>query len=854
MMLCSLVLPACSDNEVHEYDPESRPLTMSIGALDANFNPFFYTSGNDGTVISMTQAGMLASNSKGEIACGEDYPTVVKQYTLKYYDNSGKELAESSATNGNTAYSEYKFLIKNGMKFSDGEDLTIMDVLFSLYVNIDLAYTGSATLYSNDIQGLNAYRYQDPDLGDDDTAKTSFSTNGMQRITNIINYCSGETPQTATILADIETVKKLFLEELQTDWTTIQSSFESRDETYEYNFTETWQAFYLNEGVISIQTETNDNGAIVQLKDENGKYLTDLDKEGGYDYAADIEEAVTEEALEAYTKNGATDEVAREYVIRDYCINYIWEAKTGGYGEDNTIKTEEGIPDICQYWNTASTALEQFTGEERTKYYEELKEQNNGELLVKTISGVTTSRVTEFDGKSLGEEYDVLTIRVNGIDPKAIWNFAFSVCPLHYYSGSFGGKDYIAAAEADYKKYEAAKGDYQITEFGVECGNSTFFTEVLSDTSKNRFPVGAGAYKAQGDSNSFYANKFVNYERNEYFETMGDNIQNAKIKYLKLNEMGDNLVLTNLLTGAIHYGMPNATVENINQLKDSSSLTYTTYKTNGYGYVGINPKFVSDIAVRRVIMSAIDTASPTRNYYSKEYSEVIYRPMSSVSWAYPSGAKAYYQYTSSVTEIEQKMEEAGYVKNPSTGVYSNGSLTCKFTFTIAGSSSDHPAYQMFSEAAEILNQAGFDITVQTSSTALKDLASGNLAVWAAAWTSTIDPDMYQTYHMNSTASSVKNWNYPEILANPTKWSAEYSIITELSGYIDNARETNDQSTRKDYYAKCLDLVMELAVELPTYQRKDCEVYNSKIIKASSLNQNPNCYSSLIDRIWEIDYN
>ena len=32
------------------------------------------------------------------------------------------------------------------------------------------------------------------------------------------------------------------------------------------------------------------------------------------------------------------------------------------------------------------------------------------------------------------DEYDVLQITIDGIDPKAIWNFSFSVAPMSYYS------------------------------------------------------------------------------------------------------------------------------------------------------------------------------------------------------------------------------------------------------------------------------------------------------------------------------------------------------------------------------------------------------------------------------------
>ena len=146
-----------SGSTVKTYDTENRAFTMAIGAIDGNFNPFFYTAQNDGTVASMTQVSLLSTDASGNPYCGEDVPTVAKAYTLTEDDTT----------------TTYRFLIKNGMKFSDGYDLTVMDVLFSLYVYLDIAYTGSVTLYSTDIQGLNSYRQQDPDLSDTSTLTNS---------------------------------------------------------------------------------------------------------------------------------------------------------------------------------------------------------------------------------------------------------------------------------------------------------------------------------------------------------------------------------------------------------------------------------------------------------------------------------------------------------------------------------------------------------------------------------------------------------------------------------------------------------------------------------------------------------
>ena len=54
--------------------------------------------------------------------------------------------------------------------------------------------------------------------------------------------------------------------------------------------------------------------------------------------------------------------------------------------------------------------------------------------------------------------------------------------------------------------------------------------------------------------------------------------------------------------------------------------------------------------------------------------------------------------------------------------------------------------------------------------------------------------------------------------------------------IEEARETLDETERKGIYSEALDLIMELAVELPTYQRDDLFAYNVNKIDSKTLNQ------------------
>ena len=145
---------------------------------------------------------------------------------------------------------------------------------------------------------------------------------------------------------------------------------------------------------------------------------------------------------------------------------------------------------------------------------------------------------------------------------------------------------------------------------------------------------------------------------------------------------------------------------------------------------------------------------------------------------------------------------------------------------------------------------GWNVEVKADSQALTKLATGSLEVWAAAWGSTIDPDMYQVYHKNSSATSVYAWGYREILSNQSQYRYEYQTITKLSEIIDDARSITNQSERKAMYEEAMGYVLDLAVEMPVYQRKTLYAYNSKAITGLTSDINP--YTSPLERIWEIE--
>ena len=133
-------LASCGDKNKRDN------IVLMSEELSGLFNPFYATAGADMEVIGLTQIGMLSSDKLGQPVAGDEYATVVKDFKTEVI-GTGEDLKTI-----------YTFVIKNGLKFSDGKPLTMNDVFFNMYVLLDPTFDGISTFYSLPIEGLEAYR------------------------------------------------------------------------------------------------------------------------------------------------------------------------------------------------------------------------------------------------------------------------------------------------------------------------------------------------------------------------------------------------------------------------------------------------------------------------------------------------------------------------------------------------------------------------------------------------------------------------------------------------------------------------------------------------------------------------
>lgn len=866
-----------SKPSTNKRDNENEPLVLASDILDGAFNPFFYTSGNDGEVVGQTQIGMLSSDKDGQLVANWDEPCVSHAFSTVTTGSISdrNDSAQSEDEKYAKFYTDYYFALKDNIKFSDGTPLTKEDVLFNMYMYLDPAYTGSSTMYSVNIRGLQAYRSQTTNANEETSSNEYFDSLTDARVNNLINWANNGNITASewdylrdyiddygdkSMYSDVLKIHELFRDELKSDWTyamgaDVKKDYEQfKDENGEVVFNYTWEVFLYNYGIVKTRREYKD------ISDKSSYYYV-LEN----DYCGDDHKSC----------GNKHDE--------ETLVNYVYSKFFGEFENNSAVKSyKSSLLDVLMYYATASKYIEYARAQIMAK---EIKKED-GSLEVPYITGIEVKQMSEIPAKQ-GETdvqiplkdkdgntktFDVLHIRINGVDPKAIQNFAFSVAPGNYYSSTWD-KVKVGYGQEEANPY-----------FGVEYLDTDFMDKVRSI----QVPRGAGPYRAtagetsrvpgKDEKSDFYNASVVFFERNEHFM-----LGAPKIKKLRYQVINNNMLYESIVQGAVHYGSPSMDHEKLDKLYnvDNDKLENASAQNLGYGYIGVSAQFVPNLWVRRAIMVTLNPQECVDYYGGGENASIIRRPMSkTLKDYYDEVAFAdysdnhYYCYGSESglgDDLEGKSGDelariAGdkaleYAKKGGCYLGSDNILfdpvsnkPLKLTFTIAGGSDDHPAYSMLQNSVDILNSKGFDITLKQDSRALSLLASGALTVWAAAWSSSSDPDMYQVYHKDSRATSTRAWGY-DYLKSSRSTQEERDILQDLANLIDDGRETTEVSERKEIYIDAQNKLMELAVEFPTYQRKVYYVWGKGLFDPDSIltGSDVGTYQSPLSRIWEVSW-
>ena len=717
-VMIAAIVASCGAKEEN-----TTPLVVGYSPFSNKFSPFFSETAYDADVYGMTQISVITTDRQGAVIYkgieGETNPYNGTDYT--YYGP-----ADVTVTENADGTVDYDIKLREDLKFSDGEKLTIDDLIFTMYVYSDPTYDGSTTFFALPIEGMDEYR------------------GGMDSRGNVI-FAAGP------------------------------DGYEANDLYTEEQYNEFWD--YYN----------NKAGA------DFAKEICDYLDSKGYNTSTD--------SVAAHAANWGF-EIAEDATLDDF-----WKAIVDAYDTvDEAVATESAGSDLL------GLTIKALAGD--------------------YMNGVQTGEsAANIKGIVRNDDYS-MTVKMTSVDATAIYNLGLPITPLHYYG-------------------DASQYDYANNKFGFEKGN---LSTVRAKTTQ---PMGAGPYKFIK-----FENGVVNFEANDSYY-----LGAPKTKYINFLEcLNDNDKLAGVVSGSIDITDPSFSTDTIASIKDANGgelngakVTTNTVDNLGYGYIGMNAKvmkvgddpasdaskayrkaFATILAVYRDV--AIDS------YYGDRASVINY-PISNTSWAAPQSTDDGYKvafstdvdgndiYTSDMS-AEDKYEAA---KKAALGFFEKAGFTVedgKVTKAPEGASleveawipadgtGDHPSFMIYTEAQKAFADIGitFNIKDLANSSELWDaLAAQSVAIWAAAWGASIDPDMYQIYFSGDDERAAGGSNY------------QYAIDDkELNQLILDARQSTDQSYRKTVYKACLDIIIDWAVEIPTYQRQNAIIFSTERVNLKTI--------------------
>ncbi|MBQ4313102.1 MAG: ABC transporter substrate-binding protein, partial [Clostridia bacterium] len=216
-------------------------------------------------------------------------------------------------------------------------------------------------------------------------------------------------------------------------------------------------------------------------------------------------------------------------------------------------------------------------------------------------------------------------------------------------------------------------------------------------------------------------------------------------------------------------------------------------------------------------------------------------------------------YTDSMTDQERfdaalqaaigYLKAAGYTFDEEAGVFTAAPKGAEMVYEFiipADGVGDHPVFGVVTAASADLAKIGIDLQVTdlSNSSILWDaLEAGTVDMWAAAWGSTVDPDMYQVYHSSNVVGLGGTDSNHYHIADP-----------ELDEIILAARTSADQSYRKAAYKDCLDIILDWAVEVPAYQRQNAFIFSTERINIETLTPDITTYWGWMNDLEKVEMN
>ena len=159
----ALALAACNNGGDQPADQgeeggsneHAGTLVVAASGLEGKFCPLFTASAADQDVVSFNNIALLMTDRMAEPVLNAIEGETREYNGTDYTYNGPANISMEENADGTVTYTVQ---IRDDLKFHDGTPVTIDDAIFTFYAYFDPTYDGSATLYSNDIVGLQEYR------------------------------------------------------------------------------------------------------------------------------------------------------------------------------------------------------------------------------------------------------------------------------------------------------------------------------------------------------------------------------------------------------------------------------------------------------------------------------------------------------------------------------------------------------------------------------------------------------------------------------------------------------------------------------------------------------------------------
>lgn len=734
------------------------PLVVAIQTLSSKFSPFFADTGYDQDVVEMTQVALMTTDRTGGIIFNGIEGETRNYNGTDYYYQGIADL--SQVYDKDSDITTYTAKLREDIKFSDGTPMTADDVIFNYYVYLDPSYTGSTTLNSYDIVGLQAYLTQVPE---DSLASVVPAMDALKAAG--AGYTVTEADPFTQEIYDAYQAGMVELWKADTQGIT------------DYVF-----ANYADSYAEAILGKTADEvGASEGLKTSLGMALWGFGE-------------VSEDFATITTVAGKTIAVA-EATNDDY-----YEAAAAKYGNDFAAYLDAGE-------SATGTTLDALNSSTMSA--------------IAAASGVDMSAgVPNIAGIKKLDDYTV-EIKVNGFSAPAIYSIlGIQVAPLHYYGD--GTYDYEAnnfghpygdlscmqdkldkpmgAGAYKFVKYENRVVYYEANEhyyLGAPATKSFQFKE--TNSAEVCSAVQTGTVDGGSDVNGNKPNFEMLRSFNSNGELVGDVVTTYSVANLGYGYIGINADTVNVAGDPASDASKN--------LRKAFATVLAVYRDVAFD------SYYGDAA--SVINYPISTTSWAAPQPTDEGYRVAYSVDVNGNDIYTADMDAQAKYAAAIEAAKGFLIAAGYTFDEAAGVFTAAPEGAKLSYEIiipADGIGDHPSFAILTDAKNALATIGIELKINdpADSNVLWDsMDAGVHEMWCAAWGATIDPDMYQVYHSSN------------IVGEGGSDSNHYHIRSaELDQMILDARASEDQAYRKEVYRACLEEIMDWAVEIPAYQRQN----------------------------------